>query len=242
MSKEKNTLNINELPDSLIIAPIYPDTVFFTVQATIRKQTIVKGRVEGFHDKTSEVHELYFQRFVEKQGSYRVIHCVGTSLETINEFGRETHKLNEFKDTIKFDDLGIFDGEPGDPVDLIPLYPGHPISPGEFWHPEARVNISLGSGVAKYSFVIDSLYRDENGSLLAFMQIELNGDLQPIPEFQRGKVTVSGEGWIEWDCTINQRRKTHITATYRAIEEQNGVIQFISVDDELQVNKGRKEF
>ena len=238
----KVKLNINELPDSLIIAPIYPDTVYFTVQATIRKQTIVKGNVEGFHDKTSETHELYFQRFVEKQGLYRVIHCVGTGLETINEFGKEKYKLNQFKDTIKFDDWGIFDGEPGDPVDLIPLYPGHTIKPGEFWHPEAQVKISTGSGVTKYSFVIDSLYRDEKGSLLAMMQIKLNGELRPVPEFQNGKVSVSGGGWIEWDCTINQRRETHIAATYRAISEQNEIIQFISVDDKLQVNTGRKEF
>ena len=65
---------------------------------------------------------------------------------------------------------------------------------------------------------------------------------RPVPQFQGGKVSVSGRGWIEWDCTINQRRETHIAATYRAIKEQNEVIQIINVDDKLQVNTGRKEF
>jgi hypothetical protein len=242
MSAEKNKPTINELPDSLVIAPVYPDTVYFTVQANIRKQTIVKGNIDSFHDKISETNELYFQRFAEKKGTYRIIHCVGTGLETIYEFGKEQYNLNKFNDTIKFDELGIFDGEPGDPVDLIPLYPGHTVKVGEFWSPEAQVKIAMGSGIAKYSFVIDSLFRDEKSSLLAKMQIKLNGDLQPVPEFQGGKVTVSGGGWIVWDCTINQRRETHLKATYHAIKGKNEVKQFISVDDELQIKEGRKEF
>ncbi len=242
MSTEKNRLNINESPDSLVIAPVYPDTVYFAVQANIRKQTIVKGNVEGFHDKISEIHELYFQRFVEKQGVYRVIHCVGTGLETIYEFGKEQHNVNKFNDKIMFDELGIFHGEPGDPVDLIPLYPGHKVKIGEFWNPEAQIKIAIGYGVGKYSFVIDSLFRDEKGSLLANMQIKFNGELQPVMEFQGGKVTVSGEGWIVWDCTINQRKETHLRATYHAIKGKNEVKQFISVDDELHINEGRKEF
>jgi hypothetical protein len=242
MPVEKKKLHVNEFPDSLVIAPVYPDTVYFAVQANIRKQTIVKGSTEGFHAKKSEIHEMYFQRFVEKQGSYRVIHCVGTGLETIVEFGKEQYSINKFNDTIKFDELGIFDGKPGDPVDLVPLYPGHPVKAGGFWNPEAQVKIAMGSGIAKYSFVIDSLFRDEKGSLLARMEITLSGDLQPVPEFQGGKVIVSGEGWIMWDCTINQRRETHLKAVYHAIKGKNDVKQFIRVDDELQINEGRKEF
>src|SRR4030095_4682105 len=75
ITEVKNNHRIDPLPDSLIIAPVYPDTVYFAVQATIKKQTIVKGNIEGFHDKTTETHELYFQRFAEKQGTFRVIHC-----------------------------------------------------------------------------------------------------------------------------------------------------------------------
>lgn len=242
MSTEKNEQSIIELPDSLIIAPVYPDTVYFVVQANIKKETIVKGNIVGFSNKTTETHELYFQRFVEKQGTFRIIHCVGTGLETIYELGKEQYKLNKFNDTIKFDELGIFDGEPGDPVDLIPLYPGHAVKPGEYWKPEAQVKIPMGHGIAKYDFVIDSVYKDERGSVLARMQIKMNGDLQPSPEFQEGKVIISGGGWIVWDCTINQRRETHFKATYLAVKGQNEVKQYISVDDILQVNEGRKEF
>jgi len=242
MSSEKDKSNVNELPDSFIIAPVYPDTVYFAVQANIKKETIVEGIIEGFHNKTVEIHELYFQRFVEKQGTYRVIHCVGTSLETIYEFGQKQYNLNKINDTIKFDELGIFDSEPGDPVDLIPLYPGHTVKAGEFWNPEAQVKIAMGSGIAKYSFVVDSLFIDVKGSVLAKMQIKFSGDLQPAPEFQEGKVVISGEGWILWDCTINQRKETHLKATYQAFKGNNQVKQFISVDDELYINEGRKEF
>ena len=242
MSTEKNKQSINELPGSLIIAPVYPDTVYFVVQANIKKETIVKGNIVGFSSETTETHELYFQRFVEKQGAYRIIHCVGTGLETIYEQGKAQYKLNKFNDTIKFDELGIFDGEPGDPVDLIPLYPGHAVKPGEYWKPEAQVKIPMGHGIAKYGFVVDAVYKDERGSLLARMQIKMDGELQPSPEFQEGKVTISGGGWIEWDCTINQRRETHLKATYLAVKGQSEVKQFISVDDRLQVNEGRKEF
>lgn len=242
MSAEINKQSINELPDSLIIAPLYPDTVYFIVQAKIKKETIIKGIISGFNNKTSEIHELYFQRFVEKQDSYRIIHCVGTGLETINEGGKEQYKLTKINDTIKFDELGIFDGEPGDPVDLIPLYPGHTVKPGEYWNPEAKVKVSMGYGIAKYSFVIDSVYKDEGGSILARMQIKMIGDLEPSPQFHEGKVTISGGGWIVWDCTINQRRETHLKAIYLAVKEQNEVKQLISVDDRLEVNEGRREF
>jgi hypothetical protein len=230
------------LPQSLIVAPIYPDNVYFAVQSNITKQTVVKGNVEGFHDKIIETHELYFQRFVEKQGTFRVIHCPGLALETTHEFGKENFKLKEFNDTIKFDELGIFAGEPGDPVDLIPLYPGHPVKPGEYWKPAAQVKIPMGYGVAQFSFVIDSVYKDKNNSLLGMMQITVNADLEPVSEFQGGNVTISGGGWIVWDFTINQRRETHLKATYRAIKRQTEVKELITIDDQLQVHQGRKQF
>jgi len=237
-----NQLKTNDATEPLIIAPVYPDTVYFAVEANIKKQTIVRGESKDFHDKTSETHELYFQRFVRKEGTYRVIHCVGNALETINEFGKEQYRINKFNDTIKFDELGIFDGEPSDPVELIPLYPGKKVRKGEFWYPEVQVKIPMGSGIAKYTFVLDTLYRDEEGSLMSRMVIKFNGHLQPVPEFQGGEVTVSGGGWIVWDCTINQRRESHLKATYLAIKDKNQVEQLITVDDVLRVNKGRKEF
>jgi hypothetical protein len=229
VTEVKNNHHTNALPDSLIIAPVYPDTVYFAVQANVKKQTIVKGRnIKGFHDKTTEIHELYFQRFVEKQGTFRVIHCVGSALETTYEFGKEQFRLNKINDTIKFDELGIFAGEPGDPLDLIPLYPGHAVKPGEYWKPEAQVKIPMGYGVAHFSFFIDSLYKDEKNSLVARMQIKMNANLNPASEFEGGEVTVSGGGWILWDCTINQRRETHLNATYQAMKGQSEVRQLIN--------------
>ena len=74
------------------------------------------------------------------------------------------------------------------------------------------------------------------------MQIKVNANLYPASEFEGGEVTVSGGGWILWDCTINQRRETHLNATYQAMKGQSEVRQSISIDDELQVTKGRKQF
>jgi hypothetical protein len=180
-----------------------------------------------------------------------VIHAVGSSIETIVEDarlndsvgrGKAKNNFHRFNDTIRFDELGYFAGEPGDPVDLIPLYPGHYVRKGEYWTPTAPVKIAMGSGTAKYKFVIDSLYRDSEGALLALMKIEVNAELDPSRVFANGKVTVSGGGWIVWDCTINQRRETHLRATYYGKGSQMEVKQIIKVNDKLKVYPGKKYF
>jgi hypothetical protein len=234
----------SEIPNSnsLLISPLYPDTVYFSVEAILRNQTMVTGTVEGYHDKTTEMHELYFQRFMEKQDSFRVIHCIGHGVETVSEFGRETSEMKIFNDTIKFNELGIFEGEPGDPVDLIPLYPGHNVKQGEYWRPKAKIKIPMGTGIAEYAFVIDTVYNDENGSVLAKVKVDFKSDLQPSKDFESGTVKATGGGWFVWDCTINQRRETHLSATYIAKREKSEVKQIVNVDDKLKVYYGKKLF
>lgn len=239
---EKVTYKTNFLPDSLIISPLYPDTVYFSAQADIYKQTVVKGNPEGFHNRTSHLHELYFQRLAGKEGTFRVIHCVGTGLETVSEFGKESSMIKPINETFSFDELGIFKGKPSDPVDLIPLYPGHPVKLGEHWKPEVEIEIPMGAGVAKFDFVIDSVYEDKEGAVLALIKVNFNGNLTPSEIFKGGQVTAVGEGWLIWDCTINQRRETNISATYLASNELYEVQQLIRLNDELRVNTGRKQF
>jgi hypothetical protein len=150
--------------------------------------------------------------------------------------------IKPFNDIIKFDELGIFEGEPGDPVDLIPLYPGHKVKPGDYWRPEAKIKIPFGTGTAIYAFVIDSVFTDESGSVLARVKVNFEGNLQPANDFTDGSVKISGGGWFVWNCNINQRRETHLAATYTATKGQNTVRQNVSVDDKLKVNQGKKIF
>jgi len=232
----------NSAPDSIIISPLYPDTVYFSAQADIRKQTIVKGEPEGFNNKTIHLHELYFQRFAEKQGTFRVIHCRGTGLETVSGAGGEHSEIKHIDEKFKFDELGIFEGEPADPVDLVPLYPGRAVAQGEHWKPEVKIKIPLGTGLAKYDFVIDSIHQDEERSVLAKITFDFNAELIPSETFVGGKVTAIGAGWLLWDCTINQRRETHISATYHALNANYEVTQLIHLDDRLWVNSGARQF
>ena len=241
-STHKSSSQVKNIPDSVIISPIYPDSVYFVVNAELGNITEVKGKVEGFHTIAKNKHEIYFQRFVEKQGQLRVIHAAGNSIETILEYGKEKSNMQVFNDTIRFDELGYFDGEPGDPVDLIPLYPGHSVKPGEYWTPEAPVKLAMGDGTAKYKFVIDSLYSDDQRSLLAHISVDVNAVLEPSPAFKAGRVTVSGGGWLIWDCTINQRRETHIEAVYHGVKGRNEVKQIITVNDKLKVYPCKKDF
>jgi hypothetical protein len=228
--------------ETFVISPLYPDTVYFSVESFRRNETKVTGSIEGFHDKSTETHELYFQRFVDKQGRFRVIHCVGSGIETTSEFGKETSAINNFNDTIKFDEMGIFGGDASDPVDLIPLYPGHPVKQGEYWKPEAKIKILFGTGIAKYSFVIDSVYRDEKGSILARVNVEFSADLLPAKGFEGGTVTAAGSGWLIWDCTINQRRETHVSATYIGTKGRKEVKQTVNLEDKLKSYQGKKQF
>lgn len=73
----KNSTSVTKVfSDSVVIAPIYPDSVFFVVQAELEDITKVKGKIKKFHNRAKHTHELYFQRFVEKQGTLSCNTCI----------------------------------------------------------------------------------------------------------------------------------------------------------------------
>jgi hypothetical protein len=74
------------------------------------------------------------------------------------------------------------------------------------------------------------------------MNVNVIAELEPSSALKGGKVTVSGAGWIIWDCTINQRRKTHIEAIYHGVKGENEVTQIITVNDHLKFYNGKKSF
>jgi hypothetical protein len=224
------------------VSPIYPDTVYFSVNSFFESATTVKGAVNGFHDSVETDHELYFQRFVSKAGRFRTIHAAGTGIYISRVPGSEQSTCKNIHNTIQFDESGYFNSPPGDPVDLIPLYPGHPVKKGEIWSPEASIKTQIGSGTARYQFVIDSTGRDSSNNLLAYISVRVDAILLPVPALAGGLASVTGTGWLIWDCTINQRRETHLKATYLARVGENEVKQMISLNDRLVKHNGRLNF
>lgn len=224
-----------------IISPVYPDTVFFMVSSVSKEKTVVTGNVAGFHNKNKENYELYFQRFAKKKNNFRIIHAVGNGIEITNETNGKSSRKYAFNDTISFDELGNFK-DTVDPVSLIPLYPGKAVKKGEEWKPKIPVKTAMGKGVAGYVFVIDSIFSDEYASTLARVKVDVHAALQPNDSLKNATVNVTGGGWFVWDCTINQRRETHLNAVYVCRTPNGEVRQSVQVDDNLKYYNGKENF
>jgi hypothetical protein len=227
--------------DTFLISPIYGDSVLFAVNSMSTDKTEVKGILGQFHTSSKKVRETYFQRFVEKKGRFRRIHVVGTTLEHLKTAKNDTAYSTQFDQYVEFDELGIFNGELVDPISLIPLYPGRPMRIKEAWYPKVPVKIAMGTGVANFRFMIDSVYQN-NGHVFARVNVAFQGKLAPVPSLHGAKVTINGDGWFNWNCTINQRRDTHLSAIYRAIKGNNEVKQSVGLTDSLIVYKEQLKF
>jgi len=225
------------------IAPLYGDTVLFAVNSVYTDRIEVKGAIGQLHPVDKKVREVYFQRFVEKHGRWRKIHAIGTTLEVIRmDGGQDSTHSSPFDQYIEFDELGIYHGDTTDPLSLIPLYPGHPVKIHEAWTSTVPVRIAMGEGPAHFHFVIDSLYTDGSGSLLARITVAFSGRLHAGPDLGHAQVTITGGGWYHWNCTIHQRRDTHLHARYRAVDGVNEAVQTIHSDDSLAVYKEQWKF
>jgi hypothetical protein len=224
------------------ISPVYGDSVFFAVNSVYSDKIVVKGTIGQFYNIDKTTREVYFQRFVEKKNRFRKIHVIGTTIESVKTGKSDTTRTSQFDQYIEFDELGIFNGDPVDPISLIPLYPGRPVRVNEAWYPKVPVKIAMGEGVADFQFAIDSVYMDSDGYLLARIKVQFNGALKPVQEIEEATVTISGSGSFTWNCTINQRRDTHLSAVYRAAKGSNEVMQSIHLADSLIVYKEKWKF
>jgi hypothetical protein len=231
-----------EASPRVIISPIYPDSIFFSVCSVSTTDTRVTGTVPGFHNRKEADYETYFQRYVSTDHHYRIIHAVGTGIRITTEYGKETTQRDNFNDTIRFNELGFFDSAPGDPLDLIPLYPGHPVRQGDEWHPSAQVKTDMGSGTARYSFIADSVYQSTEGEQLALIRVRVNAALSALPVYKDARIDVHGEGWFIWDCTVHQRRETHLSAVYSGNMGTGEVLEHITVNDNLVKHSGKISF
>ena len=165
---------------TVTIAPLYVPTVYFTVRSHAQERITVAGRIAGFSARQRTTEETYRQRFVEQQGRFRVIRAVGVADETVEEFGRRISRRRPFADTIRFDALGYFAEAASDPLDLVPLYPGHPVAAGDTWTNDAAVTTALGAGVAHYTFHVDRISDDARGHPLAHVSLTLAAELTPV--------------------------------------------------------------
>jgi len=224
------------------IAPVYDDHVTFSVTSMHRDNLKVIGKVEGWADRNTVTRETYFQRFVEKNGRFRKIHAIGAAIESTTTVRGDTTVSRPFDQYVEFDELGIFNGEPVDPISLIPLYPGHRVRKNEEWHPDVPVSIELGDGLAHFTFVIDSVFSDANKYTLVRINVKFEGTLAPAKSLGNASVSIKGGGWYVWNCTINQRRDTHLNAEYRADLGANKVIQSIQSSDSLIIYTERWKF
>jgi len=222
------------------IAPTYPGTIVFTVTSRSTDKIAVTGAVAGFHDRVAIDEEKYRQRFVRKEGRYRIIHTKGVLQQKVTEFGKTKTRTKRSRDVIRFDDLGIFDAGASDPVSLIPLYPGKPVRLGEAWSPNASVITALGKGTAEYHFKLISVQRDADGRNVGRVEFEFSGDLVPIKRLPQGTAKVHGEGWLLWNLDVHQRLETHIAAEYIFHSGPHSVTESISLEDQL-VPQFRKE-
>ncbi len=228
--------------ESYFIAPVYTDSVYFAVNEYFTDKISVEGEMPPFHQLEKAVHETYFQRFVAKEGRFRKIHAIGTTIERYKRALQDSIHTSHFDQYVKFDELGIFDGEPADPVGLIPLYAGRRVRLYEAWTPRVPVKIDFGSGMANFRLAIDSAYTAGNNDLLVRVSVQFDGTLQLVQALHGAQLTIQGKGWFTWNCTINQRRDTHLSATYIARKGNNKLTQQITRSDTLIVYRNKLNF
>lgn len=229
-------------PRQVTIAPAYAANVWFDVVSYSTDATTITGVIQNLHPQQITTDDHYQQRFVAMDGRYRVIHTLGTEVENRTEGGQTRTIQRPVQDIIRFDMAGIFSTGPSDPVDLVPLYPGHPVAKGDVWTPQAAIKIPSGTGIAHYRFHVDDIFRDNVGNTLARVSFSFTSKLTPLPDFQHSTVIATGYGWMLWDCTVQQRRKTHIHASYVTQSGSNSAREILTVDDHLTVHHGSKNF
>lgn len=232
----------NAAVQQVVISPIYGPDVWFSVQSHSTDELTVKGSIHGLRARSIITDDDYKQRFVAMDGKYRIIHTLGKETETRVTDGHKAQVQRPVRDVIRFDLAGIFDSGPTDPIDLIPLYAGHPVAIGDTWTPKAAVKTPFGTGTAAYTFRLDSIDIDEQGHTVARVSVSFVSELVPIDVYKMATTSAEGKGWFLWDCSVNQRRETHIQGIYTLTIGDLSARELLSVGDRLVVHPGHESF
>jgi len=224
------------------ISPIYGPDLWFSVQSHSTDVQTIQGSIAGLRSHSITTDDTYRQRFVRMDGKYRIIHTIGAEIEHHTENGGTRILHRPVHDIVRFDLAGIFDTGASDPIDLIPLYPGHMVSLGDTWTPTAAVKTNYGTGTASYKFHIEDITHSPGGHTIARVSVSFTSNLQPLPAFAGGVTEATGGGWFLWDCTINQRSETHLHGLYTVTIGKAVARQFITDDDNLIAHKKSETF
>jgi hypothetical protein len=227
---------------AVTISPIYGPDIWFSVQAHSTDVQTIQGSIAGLPSHSVDTDDTYRQRFVRMEGEYRIIHTAGAEIEHHTENGGTRVLYRPVHDIIRFDLAGIFDTGAGDPIDLIPLYPGHMVTLGDSWIPTAAVKTNYGTGTASYKFHIENLMHSRGGHTIARISVSFTSNLQPLPAFAGGVTEAVGGGWFLWDCTVNQRSETHLHGVYTLTIGKAVAHRFITDNDSLIAHKGAETF
>jgi hypothetical protein len=227
---------------AVTISPIYGPYIWFSVQSHSTDVQTIQGSIGGLRSHSIATDDTYRQRFVRMDGKYRIIHTVGAETEHHTENGGTRILHRPVHDIIRFDLAGIFDTGASDPIDLIPLYPGHIVSLGDTWTPFAAIKTNYGVGTASYKFHIENITHSVGGHTIARVSVSFTSSLQPLPAFAGGVTGATGGGWFLWDCTINQRSETHLHGLYTLIIGKAVAHQLITDDDSLIAHKRAETF
>lgn len=219
---------------TVVISPIYGPDLSFSVQSHATDVQTVQGSMVELRPHSIIVDDTYRQRFVRMDGKYRLIHTIGTEIEHHTENGITQLLHRPIHDIIRFDPAGIFDTGPSDPIDLIPLYPGHAVALGDTWKPTTAVKTNYGTGTASYKFHVECITHNPNGHTIARISVSFTSTLQPLPAFAGGLAEATGDGWFLWDCTINQRSETHLHGVY-TLRMPTAVARRLITDDDTLV-------
>ena len=117
------------------ISPIYGPDLWFSVQSHSTDVQTIQGSIASLRSHSIATDDTYRQRFVRMDGKYRIIHTIGSEIERHTENGDTRILHRPVHDIVRFDLAGIFDTGASDPIDLIPLYPGHMVSLGDTLDP-----------------------------------------------------------------------------------------------------------
>lgn len=224
------------------ISPTYGPDIWFTVRSHSTDSLTVNGILSGLNPNSVIANDDYKQRFVDMDGRYRIIHTLGDEVEHRVESGHETTIRRPVHDIIRFDLAGIFDSGPSDPLDLIPLYPDHPVGMGDTWTPQAAIKTPFGTGTAKYTFHLDTISQDSSRHTVARISVSFTSSMTPSSAFKNGVTVANGSGWFLWDCTIHQRRETHLQGSYTLKLGSTIAQHVLTVNDSLVVHVGRQSF
>lgn len=218
--------NINsKIPKEVSIDASYPAGVMFRLylKATESLETtgVIPDSFKPYKDFYKGTIDLWFAGM---NSNFRITESKGKLKTSHTENNTTKIKTTTVKGKAEFDTLGYPRSGPSDPMDLIPIFPDHPVKEDDDWIATAPVYERLGSGIAKYTYHIKHIYLSHSKHILAAIHFNIEAKLKPDSLLVGWISTIVGNGSLVWDCTARQRISKSYKINYIAKNSSNGVI------------------